>query len=472
VLTSIGFPNGEAPAAALADVVERRSRSIDVPGVGRASVVLAPIEGDPGGHLVLARAGGEFSQEERNLLGGMTQVLALSLRTIRGLEAERKRLERVALTDNLTELRNHRAFQEDLDRELGRQARDPFPLSLVMLDLDGLKQVNDSLGHQAGDDRLMAVADCLADTLREGGAAAYRLGGDEFAAILAGEKAWGALRFVQRLQQNLATEPRYMGTTVTAGIADASCPTTKDTLIAQADLALIEAKRSRRSVLIYSAGLEPAVMQPDGEAERHHLQTLTTALARAVDAKDSYTRSHSETVSETCGLIAEELGLPPERVARLRLAGLLHDIGKIGIPDAILQKPAALTDEEFEVMKTHSKLGYRIVRGAELEQEAEWILHHHERLDGRGYPDGLSGDAVPLESRIILVADAFEAMTSDRPYRRGQPERTALAELARHAGTQFDPDAVAALHLAVAAPRELDDGPRLDVPSPPGVATL
>jgi putative nucleotidyltransferase with HDIG domain len=173
-----------------------------------------------------------------------------------------------------------------------------------------------------------------------------------------------------------------------------------------------------------------------------------------VDAKDSYTRSHSETVSETCGLIAEELGLAPERVARLRLAGLLHDIGKIGIPDAILQKPSALTDEEFEVMKTHSKLGYRIVRGAELEQEAEWILHHHERPDGRGYPDGLRGDELPLESRIILVADAFEAMTSDRPYRRGQSECVALAELTRCSGSQFDPDCVEALHRAVAAPSD------------------
>jgi putative nucleotidyltransferase with HDIG domain len=171
-----------------------------------------------------------------------------------------------------------------------------------------------------------------------------------------------------------------------------------------------------------------------------------------VDAKDSYTRSHCETVSGLCVMIATALGIEKARIEKLRVAGLLHDVGKIGIPDTILQKPGALMEEEFETMKAHSKLGHSIVSGAGLQEEAVWILHHHERPDGRGYPDGLSGDEVPLESRIILCADAFEAITSDRPYRQGRAEHEALVELHRSAGGQFDPDCVAALEAALRVP--------------------
>ena len=176
--------------------------------------------------------------------------------------------------------------------------------------------------------------------------------------------------------------------------------------------------------------------------------TLASALALAVDAKDSYTRSHCQTVSQLCAVIAAELGLDGERVARIRLAGLLHDVGKIGVPDAILNKPAALTDAEFEVMKRHSLLGGDIVEAAEMHDEARWVRHHHERFDGSGYPDALAGDEIPLESRIILVADAFEAMTSDRPYRKAPGMEFAVGELQRHAGAQFDPDVVRAVRGA------------------------
>ena len=140
-----------------------------------------------------------------------------------------------------------------------------------------------------------------------------------------------------------------------------------------------------------------------------------------------------------------KLGLEPEDVAQVRLAGLLHDVGKIGVPDAILNKPAKLTDEEYQVMQGHSLLGHDIVAAAELRTEALWIRHHHERLDGRGYPDGLRGEEIPVASRIILVADAFEAMISDRPYRKAPGKDHALAELRAHAGSQFDPRIVQAL---------------------------
>ncbi len=176
---------------------------------------------------------------------------------------------------------------------------------------------------------------------------------------------------------------------------------------------------------------------------------MADALALAVDVKDAHTRSHSQTVASLCGLIETELGFAPACVERIRLAGLLHDVGKIGIPDAILKKPAKLDAQEYAQMKTHSLLGHDIVRAADLPVEARWVLHHHERIDGRGYPDRLAGQDIPLQARIIHVADAFEAMTSNRPYRIAPGEQFALAELRCNAGTQFDSAVVAALLRAL-----------------------
>jgi putative nucleotidyltransferase with HDIG domain len=231
---------------------------------------------------------------------------------------------------------------------------------------------------------------------------------------------------------------------VTAGIAEALGARDKEELIREADLALIGAKRINQQVAIYSDDLTAEVETPVAEDD-HHTQTLANALALAVDAKDSYTRSHCQTVSQLCVVIATQLGLDREQLPRLRLAGLLHDVGKIGVPDSILQKPGALTEEEYELMKTHAVLGADILEAADMRVEADWVRHHHERIDGSGYPDGLASSDIPIESRIILVADAFEAMTSDRPYRLAPGQSYALDELRRHAGTQFDPDIVEAL---------------------------
>jgi putative nucleotidyltransferase with HDIG domain len=267
----------------------------------------------------------------------------------------------------------------------------------------------------------------------------------------------GAFTFVQRLQAALVGQTAQIPIRAASGIAEAIERIPKETLVRRADLALLEAKRSHRGALIYSADLEARVALPDQAVQQHHRKTLASALARAVDAKDSYTRSHCETVSELCVRIAEDLGFEPERIQKIRLAGLLHDVGKIGISDAILQKPSKLSEEEFAVMKTHPTLGAEIVLAAEMEEEARWIRHHHERLDGGGYPDGLRADAIPIESRIILVADAFEAITSDRPYRSGQSEDVAFAELEKHAGTQFDPACVAALKEALVQGKNASD---------------
>jgi diguanylate cyclase (GGDEF)-like protein len=313
-----------------------------------------------------------------------------------------------------------------------------------MLDLDGLKNVNDTVGHQAGDAHIRALANAIRSVQRAGDSG-YRTGGDEFGVLLDGVGSWDALAFVNRLQAALASGSDGGVVTATAGISAALALTDKETLIREADLALLAAKRLHQDVAIYTPEMAPRPAQPAGADDGHNSRTLANALARAVDAKDSYTRSHCQTVSQLCALIAAELGFEGEHLSQMRLAGLLHDVGKIGIGDAILKKPGPLTDDEYRQMQAHSLLGYDIISAAELDTEAGWVLHHHERYDGGGYPDGLAGEGIALESRIILVADAYEAMTSDRPYRRAPGREFAIAELRRHAGTQFDPRVVHAL---------------------------
>jgi diguanylate cyclase (GGDEF)-like protein/putative nucleotidyltransferase with HDIG domain len=345
----------------------------------------------------------------------------------------------VALLDPLTGLGNVRAFHDTLERTVDEHPARPV-VCLVRLDIDGMRAANDRDGHRAGDDRLLAVAAAIRACA--GAIDAFRTGGDEFALVLPDTPDWTGFRIVQRIQEHLAAGGE---TTVSAGIATSGATVGRDALAHRSSIALLVARRSPGRALIYAPDLDAVARPVAREARRDRVHAVATALAHAVDAKDAYTRSHCQTVSALAALIAASLGLDGERIEKVRLAGLLHDVGKIGIADSILQKPSRLTDEEFEIMKTHATLGERIVDGAGLHEVAGWVRHHHERPDGKGYPDGLFGSAIPLESRIILVADAFEAMTSDRPYRDGGADHAAIAELERHAGTQFDPDCVAAL---------------------------
>jgi diguanylate cyclase (GGDEF)-like protein/putative nucleotidyltransferase with HDIG domain len=372
-------------------------------------------------------------------------LIGLRRRLGRAHEREVAALLAIARSDALTGLGNHRAFHEDLAQSLHRIGGATASTTLILVDLDGLKVVNDTLGHQVGDDHIRTVADALRATVREADGV-YRIGGDEFAVILEGERAMDALDVVGRVNVALSSGVSPVRVSVSAGIADATDYRHKDALIRDADIALLAAKRSERAVVVYTQDIE---RQAQGGRSRAHTGTLANALALAVDAKDSYTRSHCQTVAQLCALIAEELGFDAERIARLRLAGLLHDVGKIGVPDAILNKPTRLDEAEYEIMRRHATLGGDIAAAADLAEESDWIRHHHERFDGTGYPDRLSCHAIPLESRIILACDAYEAMTSNRPYRRAPGHRFAIAELERHAGTQFDPDVVIALRDAL-----------------------
>ena len=415
------------------------------PDAPLSALSAAPLtfRGERLGVLVALAPGPEpFLPKETALLEIYAAEAAIALANARLVE----RLEGLARRDSLTGLLNHGEFQEALSRALERAQRRRERVSVLLVDLDGFKEVNDEYGHAEGDRVLRMVADKIRGACT-GAAEAARIGGDEFGLILPGRTASEAEAVAAHLEREIVSFG--LGTGASWGVAEwpTSGPS-QSLLLFNADRALYDAKMARRLGARHAArrGAPESPLAADHSlTAADHRRGLTAALARAVDAKDSYTRSHCETVAELCAAIGHELELEARRVLKLRLAGLLHDVGKIGIADAILQKPDRLTDEEFEVMKTHTTLGHSILYAAELFEEAQWVLHHHERLDGRGYPDGLPAGEIPLESRIILVADAFEAMTSDRPYRKGRPEAEAVAELRRHAGTQFDPECVGAL---------------------------
>jgi putative nucleotidyltransferase with HDIG domain len=213
-----------------------------------------------------------------------------------------------------------------------------------------------------------------------------------------------------------------------------------------ADEALYVAKTlGRDRSVIHSAEVGAIISGNPERAGSDHAQLATVlSLAEALDVRDTGTARHSQTVGRYSELMGRALGLAREHVERIRLAGVLHDIGKIGVPDSILRKPGALNDDEYSQMRKHPEIGARILGGSGLEDIRRWILAHHERPDGHGYPHGLSEEEIPLEAKILAVADAYEAMTSDRVYRRSIGEEAARDELRRHSGRQFDPRVVEA----------------------------
>jgi diguanylate cyclase (GGDEF)-like protein len=361
---------------------------------------------------------------------------------------ERRHQERVAhlsaqaRTDALTRLGNRRAFEDDLGAAIGARGGSGQVFTLMAIDLDGLKRINDSRGHPAGDAHIRNVAEAIRSVVAAEGTL-YRTGGDEFMVILPGRRNWHGLNLATRIDQ--VTRARTGARAVSIGLTESVEMEGRHLLMNQADIALYEAKRTRLSAVAYHSGLRPATDTAADNLPSHEQRALAAALARAVDAKDAGTRSHSETVAQLCVAIGERLCIEAEDLERLRLAGLLHDVGKIGVADAILHKPDVLAPAEHSAMTEHVEIGHAILLAAELPIEAHWVLHHHERFDGGGYPAGLRGAAIPVQSRIIAVADAFEAMTGTRPYRDAIPVEDAIGELQAHAGTQFDARCVDAL---------------------------
>jgi diguanylate cyclase (GGDEF)-like protein/putative nucleotidyltransferase with HDIG domain len=379
------------------------------------------------------------------LLAGPVFALALYLRSsYRTVLAVRD-----AETDALTSLGNHRSFQLELRRELATVAEENTLMSLGLIDLDGFKDINDRFGHPVGDAVLRLVADVIREQCGDG--RAFRIGGEEFAVLLPGHSAASAESTFDRVHRWLATTefPHREPVTISVGLAVyPEHARDREALYDVADAALYWAKNhGKNRSCVYSPSVvrsyTPAELAE--AAERHARLRAAEGLIRVVDAKDTYAGAHSQTVSRLAEAIARSMGLDVEVVEQVRLAGLLHDLGKIAIPDRILQKPGKLDPDELRVMREHPVLGARLLEGLGVSPVDRWILHHHEWWDGSGYPLGLAGEEIPLGSRIILVADAFDAMTSDRCYRAAGTATAAIAELRKRCWTQFDARVVAAL---------------------------
>jgi diguanylate cyclase (GGDEF)-like protein len=318
-----------------------------------------------------------------------------------------------ALHDSLTGLGNRRKLMEDGERKL-ELASDEAPVALAIFDLDGFKRYNDTFGHPAGDALLARLSDRLREVL-PGEATAYRMGGDEFCVLA---EVPDVDQLVVVASDALAEAGDSFSITSSAGAA--VMPDEAQTLVQALQLAdqrLYANKRTRRT----SAG----------EAR--------DALIQVLAEQDPRLASHMSNVAGLAAATARRLGLAEDEVARIRLAAELHDVGKTAIPNTILDKPGPLDDDEWAFMQRHTLIGERILAAAPaLAGVASLVRASHERMDGAGYPDQLAGDQIPLSARIVAIADAFDAMIAERPYREALSVTDALTELQRCSGTQFD----------------------------------
>jgi diguanylate cyclase (GGDEF)-like protein/putative nucleotidyltransferase with HDIG domain len=381
-------------------------------------------------------------------------LAGLAVHQYRRIAALRARISDPARNDPLTGLLNRRALEELLDLELESATRANRPLSVIVGDLDSFAVVNEHHGHAAGDSALQLVAsDCLKWKRRIDQAA--RIGGEEFALLLPETDERGAFIVAERLRR--ATHRTFaetaMPVTISFGVASSPAHGSDAvSLLRAADRAMAAAKDlgSDRTV-IYSDEVTRMLAESGGEADGQLQLATVIALAEALDIRDTGTGEHSHTVGHYAELMARELGLDEEHVERVRLAGVLHDIGKIGISDRVLSKPGPLDADEWQEMYTHPEIAARLLSRPEFDDLRAWILAHHERLDGIGYPYGLRGDDIPLEARILAVADAYEAMTADRIYRPALGADSARAELEAGSGSQFDREVVQAFLKVVDA---------------------
>ncbi len=319
--------------------------------------------------------------------------------------------------DHLTGLYNRRFYEEELRRlDVARN----LPITLVMIDANGLKLMNDAFGHEIGDQYLIRIAQILKQVCRQDEIIA-RIGGDEFVILLPKTEEKVATEIIRRIHEAIGNE-KIEGVYLSLSIGSA---TKDDPEIAMRDL----------------------FKQAEDTMYRQKLTDSSSTMSKTIDVimnslyeKNSREMSHSRRVSEICEAIAAKMNFDKSEIHKIKVAGLMHDIGKIGIPDSILNKVEPLTEMEWKEIKSHSEVGYRILSSVnEFSELSEFVLAHHERWDGKGYPKGLRGAQIPIQARIIGIADAFDAMTSDRTYRRSLSVLEACEEIKQHAGTQFDP---------------------------------
>lgn len=360
-----------------------------------------------------------YSKEDQEILSFVSNQVAMA---IQRKQAEQT-LHYLGMHDVLTGLYNRAYFEKELIRF---EEENFLPISIFMCDINGLKLVNDTFGHGVGDELLVAAAKLIHSVVRQGDLIA-RIGGDEFAVVLpkVDEKLAKSLaRRIRSLVDKYKLESKGVPLSLSLGYGIKKTPTdSMEDILKEADHAMCREKL-------------------------HHSQSGRSAIVQTVmkllEERDFMTEEHAGRLEELTSKIACKLELPEARIADIQLLAQFHDIGKIGISDNILLKPGPLTVEEKKEMQRHSEIGYRIAQShSDLAPIADWILKHHEWWNGKGYPFGLKGTEIPLECRILAIADAYDAMTSDRPYRSALGSEVAIEEIKRYAGIQFDPEIVA-----------------------------
>jgi len=392
------------------------------------------------------------------------------------LHALTKELEHLADTDGLTEIYNHRYFQENLTKEVSRSARYKKQLSLIMIDLDYFKTVNDHFGHQTGDIVLKRISATLAESLRTIDIPA-RYGGEEFVIILPESSAKDAIDVAERLRKTVGelrikAGDEAVSVTASFGVADfPTCADDEASLVAAADSALLMAKSKGRNKVCYFGNLSETVVSTDDVEKlfnrlRHANLITVQALAAAVKGKDMVNNDHDfhKSPPETVKKIASVLNLKDSEMETLTIAASVYDIGKITVPDEVLNKTQPLTEKELAVIQEHPEAGERILQAIDgLELILNVVKHHHERFDGSGYPLGLKGNQIPYLARALHIIDAYNAMTMDRPYREALSPEEAALELRKNSGTQFDTKLVEKIieGLKIEAPVPIDSADKI-----------
>ena len=430
----------------------------------RERLILVPIRwhGTLLGVLGLMREAGEFGYEDRALVESVALEAGAALQNARMYSEAAHRADR----DSVTNLLNHRAVQDEMTKTLARCKRSGGVFSIVMMDLNNFKFFNDTYGHPVGDEVLRAVARSLRESCR-GSDILGRYGGDEFIVVLPDTDAQGTFDVCARIKAALDAkhfEP-VPGTRLPIGTAFgwAAYPQDGETimdLLQAADANLYNHKRGGASYLSQS---QKALQE--GRDELRKLKNrahggsfgVLDALVTAIDNKDHYTRAHSEEVTYLSLLVARELDYSREQLEAVRISGLLHDVGKIAVPDSILRHPGKLGRDEWDIMQQHPVFGALIVKDVpQLERVLEGIKYHHEKWDGSGYPEQRVGENIPELGRLLAMGDCYSALTTDRPYRKGWKPEAALEEIERCSGSHFDPR-LCAIFLEVMR-RELSEG--------------
>jgi diguanylate cyclase (GGDEF)-like protein/putative nucleotidyltransferase with HDIG domain len=436
----------ELPLCRAVETIDLSSFSDSQEGLSDGHCLRAPLQwrGRSSGVIGVVRWDGAFDSTEQAMLESVGLEVGTALENARRFEAA----QQAADQDSVTGLLNHRAIHQCLDSEFERLSGQNRSLSIIMMDLDNFKLFNDVHGHPVGDQVLKQVARVLKAECRKFDIVG-RYGGDEFIAVLPDTDRETAVEVARHLHERTTQEGflppednRTIPVTLSFGVAAFPLDSTnRHELLTIADANLYAAKQSEERISSTSEAQHKRreLLSSEGSFD------ILDAMITAVDNKDRYTRQHSEDVTQYALWLAEELGYSEETMRVTRVGGLLHDVGKIGVPEDILRKPNRLSDIEFEAMKHHPRLGALIIGGVPgMEGIVDAVLYHHERWDGQGYPEGRVGEGIPLLGRILAVADAFSAMTTTRPYRKSLTWEAALEEIKTGAGSQFDPTMAAA----------------------------